>query len=189
MPQEQWDRKYNQGVGTPAFRKSWRFGRSDSELSLSDLIFYALDPLCFLKVRSCDGVLSQPPEITKQETPPGWEETQRLGSQTPVCHTDMQPILTSLREEGKQPFWLSWALLMKASLRMDAAHSSSPWTARFSIPARAGSSHPPVQPEQPFPQLSTLAVSLFMQYFLQGRQKLLTVVLPFGILFSFGQVK
>lgn len=38
MPQEQWDRNCNQGTGISAFRKTWWFDTSNSELSLNDLI-------------------------------------------------------------------------------------------------------------------------------------------------------
>lgn len=118
MPQEQ---RYNQETGISDFRKSWWFGRSSCELSLSDLIFSALDPLYFLKARLCTGVLSQLREITKQETLPGRKETHGLSIQTPVCHTDS--IAYSNFPQGRG----------KTTLLVLPAHSSSPWTASFQL--------------------------------------------------------
>lgn len=205
MPQEQWDRKYNQGNGISAFRKSWWFGRSNSELCLSDLIFSALDPLHFLKVRSCDGVLSQLPEITKQEALPGGEEARGLSSQTLVCHTDTQPILTSLGKGSPNPSCSPKPSWWRHPCIWMPAHFSSPWTARFQHPSQGRelltqlcnlnrrfcllsplSVNPPDTWCTPGFQTcrSRASVSFLMQYFLQGRQKLLTIVLPLVLYFG-----
>lgn len=153
MPQEQ---RYNQGIGISDFRKSWWFGRSNCELSLSDLIFSALDPLYFLKARLCIGVLSQLPEITRQETLPGREETHRLTIQTLVCHTDNIAYSNFPQGRGKRTL----LVLLSPPSEGIPVHSRSPWTARFQPPCQ--SRELPTQmcyPSSSFSLLSPLSVN------------------------------
>lgn len=138
MSQEQWDRKCYQRIGILAFRKSWWFGRSNSEISLNDLIFGALDPLHFLKVRSREGVLGRSPEITNLlpvmlvwgHSP--WQAdlwAERYG-QTLACHTDTA-YFNFPQEKGKTTLLVllnPFSCWRSPCIRMPA-HFSSPQNA------------------------------------------------------------
>lgn len=150
MPQEQWDRKCYQRIGILAFRKSWWFGRSNSEISLNNLIFGALDPLHFLKVRSCEGVLGRSPETTNLlpvmlvwgHSP--WQAdlwAERYG-QTLACHTDTA-YFNFPQEKGKTTLLVllnPFSYWRSPCIRMPAHFSSpqnawGPWPG-FQFPSR-----------------------------------------------------